>query len=86
MSKLISKESVLSALTSEDNNFKRIEDIVDEIPCADIMEHARALKEHCSETDCKVCRLKNICGTIGFSRPYDWDLSESECGKKMTCS
>ena len=73
MSKLISKESVLSALTSEDNNFKRIEDIVDEIPCADIMEHARALKEHCNETDCKVCRLR-------FSHPCDWDLSESECG------
>ena len=89
MSDLISREAVINAiadtiLNGESLGYVLAEEIVSEIPSADVLECARALKEHCNEhlrkpyslcDDCpmfeRVCRRFNVV-------PRWWDLPEGE--------
>lgn len=58
---------------------RRKEVIANEIPSADIMECARAMKSFCWKTDCANCPIFLQCGEAGV-RPCDWDLPEGEKG------
>ena len=82
MSDLISREAVINAiantiLNGESLGYVLAEEIVSEIPSADIMECARAMKSFCWKTDCANCPIFLQCGEAGV-RPCDWDLPEGE--------
>ena len=86
MSDLISREAVINAiadtiLNGESLGYVLAEEIVSEIPSADIIEHARTIKEYCERfSECEGCRfykgLPFRC-TFGIC-PQEWKLPEGE--------
>ena len=83
MSDLISREEVLKH-TMEDNPFYKyvLVESINSIPSADILEHAREIKDYCEGfPNCEGCRFYN--GTIHFRCdfhvcPNEWNLPEGE--------
>lgn len=89
MSDLISREAVINAiadtiLNGESLGYVLAEEIVSEIPSADIIEHARAIKEYCENRGgCDGCEFDTGFFRCGFSSgdcPFEWDLPEGEEG------
>lgn len=94
MSDLISREAVINAiadtiLNGESLGYVLAEEIVSEIPSADIMECARAIKEYCRDRDnldepCEGCPFHFYMGYKGHCRfksfPSEWKLPEREKG------
>ena len=89
MSDLISREAVINAiadtiLNGESLGYVLAEEIVSEIPSADILEHARAIKEYCERfPECEGCRFFKAlpfrcqCRMFGGC-PQEWDLPKGE--------
>lgn len=89
---LISREAVINAiadtiLNGESLGYVLAEEIVSEIPSADIIEHARAIKDYCEKYDehCVGCPFNSAkptlwCALGGSSLPHEWDLPEVEKG------
>lgn len=89
MSDLISREAVINAiantiLNGESLGYVLAEEIVSEIPSADIMECARAIKEYCKKNLktphfwCEGCPLYKVMCQPVLSVPCMWDLPEGE--------
>lgn len=98
MSDLISKDEVFDILRYLDVNFansfdwhtlNEVRKLVEELPSADIMECARAIKDYCDKTRCEKCELAehkvmndtdNYLCRVHYLRPECWDLPEGEKG------
>ena len=90
---LISRQAVLDIwhtrysdirVENEEIQYKKI---AFELPSADIMECARAIKEYCEKYDehCVGCPFNSAkptlwCALGGSSLPHEWDLPEGEKG------
>ena len=84
MSDLISREEAIKINESHHGEMPnhinhQIWNELKELPPADIMECARAMKSFCWKTDCANCPIFLQCGEAGV-RPCDWDLPEGEKG------
>lgn len=84
MSDLISREKAINAVYGmtrptgiDELPYEYAEGAISDLPSADIMECARAMKSFCWKTDCANCPIFLQCGEAGV-RPCDWDLPEGE--------
>ncbi len=97
MSDLISREEVIKCVESRNEKLMHDEEyrkkrgdvdllgiipLIHNIPSADIMECARAIKEYCDGKKCDKCTFKSkdpmyIC-SLSHEVPCFWDLPESE--------
>lgn len=90
MSEYISREAVLSLIKQACNPYgkptidfevgKRMMQVVEQMPSADIMECAMALKEYCNNTRCENCEFDTsgwLC-RVAQAMPGCWDLPEGE--------
>ena len=82
MSDLISREEILNYAFDDNPYYKYVlVDDIKAIPSADILDHARAIKENC-KGKCDTCPFSSA-NFLGCSvgRPMYWDLPEGEKGK-----
>lgn len=92
MSDLISRQAVENITWEEPsytdplNVLTEVRDKVRELPSADIIDHARAIKEYCvnrvshNPTMCDECPIYKVMCEPDISCPYHWDLPEGEKG------
>ena len=87
MSDLISREEArgkFQTVTEWNGEVHRYidEQSLDAIPSADILEHAKAIKEYCEKRNgCDGCEFDTGFFRCGFSSgdcPFEWDLPEGE--------
>ena len=88
MSDLISREEALShpfangKYDKENANydfilgFESYKEWLETLPTTSVLEHARAIKEYCGNTQCEDCIIKNCGEHAEF--PFRWDLPEGE--------
>ena len=87
---LISRQTVINAIANtcfwlSANNWEELTKCINSIPSADILEHARAIKEYCEKYDiqCVGCPFNSAkpnkwCELGVSSLPCDWDLPDGE--------
>lgn len=79
--KLFEEEKYFMALLLEDGQIKSL---VEDIPSADILEHARVIKEYCKKNLktphfwCEGCPLYKVMCQPVLSVPSMWNLPEGE--------
>lgn len=87
MSDLISKQAVINAIANtcfwlSADNWEELTKCINSIPSADILDHARAIKEYCKDRTkkpiwCNDCPLYEPFCKIN-TPPNMWDLPEGE--------
>lgn len=87
MSDLISREKAINAVYGmvrptgiDELPYEYAEGVINDLPSADVMECARAIKEYCKRMKkCDTCpfRSENFLG-CSIGRPMYWDLPEGE--------
>ena len=84
MSDLISRELAINSIydgTNMDIYTSEVKKTLEELPSADIIEHARTIKEYCERfPECEGCRFYNglpFRCTFGIC-PQEWKLPEGE--------
>ena len=91
MSDLINRQSVINAIANtcfwlSADNWEELTKCINSIPSADILEHARAIKEYCESRPNEHCDncvfgIKNEFYKCGLDDiPHLWDLPEGEKG------
>lgn len=87
MSDLISREKAIWAIDNDDEYaYYQTRRNIENIPTADIIDHARAIKEYCvnrvshNPTMCDECPIYKVMCEPDISCPYHWDLPEGEKG------
>lgn len=87
MSDLISREKAIWAIDNDDEYaYYQTRRNIENIPTADIMDCARAIKEYCvnrvshNPTMCDSCPIYKVMCKPDISCPYHWDLPEGEKG------
>jgi hypothetical protein len=89
---LISREKAINAVYGmvrptgiDELPYEYAEGVINDLPSADIMECARAIKEYCDKTRCEKCELAehkvmndtdNYLCRVHYLRPECWDLPE----------